>query len=287
MMPLAVYAQTYTDPTNPFASGYVNSSCQFPQLTLGGLLDGFQHGRDLWAVYGDKMGLLPSSPEPNKVWFRSSGSALTQESAGAVLRGIWPGHNGPLPLHQQPSHVDSVNQGFSCPARSKLLSQIQSTDEWREHLEATQPLRDRLADLFGANETDWMSTFDHFADNFQGRLCNGYQLPCSRADPSACVTEHDVHSVFRAGDWEWNYWWRRNQDASQYIKLVEGLFLKEIATRLESVAESTLVRAYTHHFLHDGDLCPVLGALGIEQLRWPGMASNIAFEVWYAFHLAN
>lgn len=281
MEPLPVYAQMYTDPTNPFVVGSVNGSCQYPQLTLGGVLDGYQHGQDLWAIYGEKMGLLPSSPDSPAVWFRSSSSPLTQGSAGAVLRGMWPDHRGPLPLHQQASGVDTVDQGFPCPARSRLLSSIESTEEWKRHLAVTQSLRDRLAGLLDANRTDWMSTFDHFADNFQARLCNGYRLPCSRADPSACVTEDDAYEVFRAGDWEWNYRWHLNPDASQYIQLVEGLFLKELAERLESISQDALGRVYTHNFVHDGDLGPVLGAVGIEQLRWPGMGSNVAFEVWY------
>lgn len=260
---------------------FVNGSCQYPQLTLGGILDGYQHGRDLWAVYGDSMKLLPSSPDSQKVWFRSSSSPLTQDSAGAVLRGIWPNHREPLPLHQQPPGVDTVNQVIPCQARSNLLAKIQSTDAWKEHLEVTRPLRARLARLFRANMTEWMSTFDHFADNFQARLCNGYRLPCSRSDPLSCVTEDEAHEVFRAADWEWNYWWRQNQNASRYIQLTEGLFLKEIAVRLKSTSQETLGRVYTHSFVHDGDLGPVLGAMGIQRLRWPGMGSNMAFEVWY------
>jgi acid phosphatase len=145
----------------------------------------------------------------------------------------------------------------------------------------TRPLRDRLARLFQSNLTEWMTTFDHFADNFQARLCNGYRLPCSRTDPPACVTEDEASEVFRAGDWEWNYWWRQNEDARRYIQLTEGLFLKEIAMRLETMPKEAPGRIYTHNFVHDGDLGPVLGAMGIQQLRWPGMGSNIAFEVWF------
>lgn len=276
-----MFARTYTDSSNPFVMNYVNGSCQYPQLTLGGVLDGYQHGRDLWSIYGEKLQLLPLSPDPETTWFRSSNSPLTQSSAGAVLRGIWPEYRGPLPVHQQPAEVDTVNQGFPCPARSRLLSEIQSTEEWNEHLAATKSLRERLVKLLGADRPDWMSTFDHFADNFQARLCNGYHLPCSRTDSSKCVTESDAYEVFRAGDWEWNFWWRRNEHAKRYITLTEGLFLQEIAQRLELVSQNSLARAYTHNFVHDGDLGPILGALAIHQLRWPGMASNVAFEVWY------
>lgn len=281
---IPMYSETYTDLANPFASRSVSGTCQYPQLTLGGVLDGYRHGKDLWEVYGEQLKLLPSSPDTESVWFRASGSPLTHSSAGAVLRGIWPHHDGPLPLHQQASTIDTVDQGFPCPSRSQLLSDIQSTEEWNEHLVATQSLRDRLAVLFNANKTDWMSTFDHFADNFQARLCNGYRLPCSLSDPSACVTKDDVYAVFRGGDWEWNYWWRLNRNASRYIQLTEGLFLQEMIVRLKAIENGRLDRVYTHNFLHDGDLGPILGALSIQQLRWPGMGSNIAFEVWYVYH---
>lgn len=258
----------------------VQGTCQYPQLTVGGLLDGYQHGRDIRALYGDKLGLLPSYPDERKVWFRSSSSPLTQDSAGGVLRGIWPFHYGAVPLHQQASSVDTVNGGYSCPAQSTVLSAIESSDKWKEHMSATQPLRDTLATMFDANTNSWMSTFDHFADNFQARLCNGYELPCSRSNPSQCVTQVQADEVFRAGDWEWNYYWRENENATLYIQLTEGLFIKEILGRIEAVAHGKSDLVYSHNFVHDGDIGPVLGALGIEQLRWPAMASNIAFEIW-------
>lgn len=279
-----VYGQAYSDPANPFLGSYVNGTCQYPQLTIGGLLDGYQHGRDLRAVYGDKLGFLPSSPDQEgsdaKVWLRSTSSALTQSSAGGVLQGLWPDHEDPIPLHQQASGIDTLNRGFPCSARDSLLSSIQSTSVWNEHLSVTTPLRDRLAAAFDANEPAWMSTFDHFADNFQARLCNGYELPCPK-DGSECVTTDEANTVFRAGDWEWNYWWRYNDDAMRYIQLVQGLFIGEIVRKLEAVQHGKSSIVYSHTFLHDGDIGPVLGALGIKALRWPGMASNVAVEVWY------
>ncbi|PYH49352.1 histidine acid phosphatase [Aspergillus saccharolyticus JOP 1030-1] len=281
--PLHVYAQSYSDPTNPFLATYVNGSCQYPQLTVGGFLDGYQHGRDLRAVYLYKLHLIPSDPAEEsgrKVWLRSSSSALTQESAGGVLRGLWPEYQGSLPLHQQAASVDTVDQGFSCSARSDLLSAIESTPVWKEHLTVTASLRNQLADMFDANTSSWMSTFDHFADNFQARLCNGYSLPCSLKDESRCATQQQADEVFRAGDWEWNYWWRHNANATRYIQLVEGLFIGEVVQHLEAVAKGTSTLVYSHSFVHDGDLGPVLGALGIKALRWPGMGSNLAFEIW-------
>ena len=278
IQPMPVYAQTYQDPNDPFKTG-VNSTCQFPQITIGGIEDGYQHGKDIWDVYHTKLGLIPKEPN-ERVWFRSSDSALVQASAGAVLRGVWPEYKGSLPLHQMVTSVDTVNEGFSCNAISSTLDKIKSTDKWTEHMKATKELRSKLGSMLGADDSSWQETFDHFCDNFQARLCNGYELPCSVSNSSQCVTMKMAEEVFRAGDWEWNYYWRTNEYATKYIQLVEGLFIGEIVDDLKATQDGTSSIDYRHTFIHDGDIGPILGALGINALRWPGMASNIAFEVW-------
>jgi acid phosphatase len=275
---MPMYAQTYQDPTNPFTPG-VNGTCQYPQITIGGVQDGYQHGEDLYRVYGKKLGLIPKKPN-DRVWFRSSESALTQGSAGAVLRGVWPDYDGALPLHQMVSSVDTVNEGYSCSAISSTLSALQSTTEWKEHLSATSDLRSKLGSMLGATSSSWQNTFDHFCDNFQARLCNGYELPCSVSNSSACVTMEMAEEAFRAGDWEWNYYWRANPYVTKYIQVVEGLFIGEIVAHLQAVLDGSSTLDYSHVFVHDGDIGPILGALGINALRWPAMASNVAFEVW-------
>ncbi|KAJ5455607.1 uncharacterized protein N7458_003871 [Penicillium daleae] len=278
IQPMPMYAQTYQDSTNPFTPG-VNGTCQYPQITIGGVQDGYQHGKDLWNVYGQKLGLIPKKPN-DRVWFRSSESALTQGSAGAVLRGVWPDYEGALPLHQMVSSVDTVNEGYSCSAIGSTLSALQSTTEWNDHLSVTSELRSQLGSMLGATSSSWQSTFDHFSDNFQARLCNGYELPCSVSNSSACVTMEMAEEVFRAGDWEWNYYWRTNPYVTKYIQVVEGLFIGEIVAHLQAVQDGKSTLDYSHVFVHDGDIGPILGALGINALRWPAMASNIAIEVW-------
>ena len=275
-----MYAETYTDLSNPFISTYVRGTCQYPQLTVGGLLDAYQHGKDLWSVYGEKLGFFPSSPD-DTTWFRSTESPLTQETAGGVLRGIWPQYNEPVPLHQQAEYVDTVDQSFTCDYRDTVLSDITSSSAWKSQLKATAPLLSQLS-WATQNSSDWTETFDHLCDNFQARLCNGYELPCKVNDTSECVTMKQVDEAFRAGDWEWNYYWRASSDAKKYIWTTEGLFIGEILSRFAAVQAGTSTIKYEHDFLHDGDIGPIAGALGITALRWPGMGSNIAFEIWKA-----
>jgi len=248
-------------------------------LTIGGLLDGYTHGQDIWSVYGAKLGLIPNVPD-NTVLFRSTGSSLTQDSAGGVLRGVWPNYSGSLPLMQQTSAVETIGQGFPCNARNTILAAIETAPTWIQHLNETSSLVKTFGTMLGANTSAWTTTFDHFSDNFQGRLCNGYALPCNVHNASDCVTMDMAEEVFRAGDWEWNYYWRNNPNVTAYIQAAEGLFIGEMIRDFQGVVNGTSPLKYKHIFVHDGDVGPIAGALGISQLRWPAMASNIEFEIW-------
>lgn len=83
----------------------------------------------------------------------------------------------------------------------------------------------------------------------------------------------------------YNYWWRRNQNVTEYITVIEGMFIAELVRSFEAVVAGEKEVVYRHVFAHDGDIAPLLGALGIKALRWPGMGSNVAFEFWYVFSI--
>lgn len=279
--PLPVYARTYYEGENPLMQTFTNSTCQFPQLTLGGYLDGVQHGQELRCVYGERYGVLPRVPSPEHVWLRSSSAALTQDTAGGVLRGLWPHHNGPLPLHQQAEDVDTHGT-FSCDRRDALKKKAESTSEWKAFMKATQPLQKRLVSMLRTNESDWNSDWDHYCDNFQARLCNGYPLPCAHDDPHKCVTTAEARQTFAAGDWMYNYLWVRQKYAKELIRLTSGLLIRDTLRQLREIASGHSKRSYVHLFMHDGDIAPLAASLGIQTLRWPGMGSNIALELWNA-----
>ena len=280
IQPMPVFAQTYVDFLNPLYRTFTNSTCQFPQITLGGFLDGVQHGKELRELYGDKYHVIPDQPDPHRVWMRSSTAALTQDSASGVLRGIWPDVQGPLPLFQQADQVDTHEP--SCDRADSLLSAAKKTDAWKKHLSVTKHLRKELEAILQTNVSDWQSDWDHYNDNFQARLCNGYQLPCSNDDPTKCVTKDQARKVFAAGDWEYNYYWVARDNVTEAIRLTSGLYIKDLIEQLKEMNSGNSDLQYVHHFMHDGDIGPLAGSLGIKSLRWPGMASNIAIELWTA-----
>ncbi|WFD20573.1 hypothetical protein MCAP1_002820 [Malassezia caprae] len=276
--PLPVYAATYVDRQNPLYATLTNSTCQFPQLTVGGFLDGVQHGKELYELYGEKYHVIPSEPSKETVWLRSSTAPLTQGSAGGVLRGLWPHYNKPLPLHQQIDSIDSHEP--SCDYMDTLKSASMSTKSWKKHLKVTESLRKELAHMLFTNNSDWNSDFDHYNDNFQARLCNGYKLPCDQSGSGKCVTNEQARQVFVAGDWEYNYYWVDRENVTEAIQLTSGLYIKDMLKQLQEVESGKSSLKYMHHFMHDGDIGPLAGSLGIRSLRWPGMASNIAIELW-------
>lgn len=63
-------------------------SCQFPQITAGGLDDSWQHGKDLYQVYHDLLGFLPNNAA-DKVSYRVTQNVITSEVAGMVINGMF------------------------------------------------------------------------------------------------------------------------------------------------------------------------------------------------------
>lgn len=258
----------------------MNGTCQFPQLTYGGLEDAFQHGQDLWKLYGEELKLLPNYPDPSRVFHRASSSTLTENTAGGVIRGMWPLYILPVPLYQQGTGVDTISEGYSCPIIGTLQSQYESASVWQQHFQVMAPVVDSLDSITVGDASAWHASFDHYNDNFQSHTCNGYSLPFSVSNSDTCVSQQQADQVFNAGDFEWNYYWVAQENTTDYITGTEGLFIGEISQHLTQVSLGKSSLKFSHIFAHDGDVGSVAGALGIELLRWPGMDSNIAFELW-------
>lgn len=86
-----------------------NSTCQFPQITAGGLEDSWQHGKvgltgltasagrngcctsqDLAGVYQDKLGFISSTLNDSEVTFRVTNNEITSQVLGALIVGLYP-----------------------------------------------------------------------------------------------------------------------------------------------------------------------------------------------------
>ncbi|KAI9686576.1 MAG: hypothetical protein M1822_003587 [Bathelium mastoideum] len=288
------YWSVFDSNSNPFVVQGFNGTCQFPQITAGGLSDSYQHGADLKSVYGDMLGFIPSNYDNNTVSYRVTNNVITSQVAGEVVAAMHPGQTGSrivTPLLIQPDSIDSLEPAYSCPRASSITGAYgpgSTSPGWLAHLNASAPLFSALDALSGVNPTasDWHVSWDHYFDNLSSRLCHDKPLPCNISNPSLCVTQHQANEVFRLGEYEYSYIYRDDPMSLPASTASYGVYVAELATNLRgamgegsgSYGGSGL--KYRHNIAHDGSISPLLSILQIDVMVWPGMGAEVVFELY-------
>lgn len=270
---------------NPFQTG-PNGTCQFPQITAGGLRDSSDHGKDLRSVYGDLLGFLPDEYDPNLMQFRVTNNVITSQVAGGLIDGFFDlkGQGPDFGVFIQPAAFDSLEPAYTCNGANTIRNNYQTTPEWFQHINdtRTQDLFKRLDALSKVDPKDsgWHVWMDHYFDNLSSRLCHDKPLPCEVGNPNNCISQEDAQLVFRLADYEYNFIYRQAQNSTAYSVGKYGLFLNELVHHLEAKVTGNDSIVYRHNVAHDGSISALLGALQIEFLRWPGLGSEVVFELW-------
>ena len=291
------YWSVYTSSSNPLAPQGFNGTCQFPQITRGGLDDSWQHGNDLYGVYHDLLGFLPEQYDPNLVSFRVTNNVITSQVASMLTSGMFgsEAHQN-LPLLVQPASIDSLEPVYTCSAATKNFSGYgagSSDPGWISHLKAASDLYENLDTICGVSPTDsdFHMSFDHYFDNLSARLCHAKPLPCNASNPSLCVTQAMADGVFRLGQYEYSYVYRdAGPRTLEYSAGSYGIWVAELAQNLRDAMHATdsadtgngtssRIR-YRHNIAHDGSLGRLLSILQIEKMVWPGMGSEVVFELY-------
>ncbi|KAJ7063445.1 histidine phosphatase [Mycena amicta] len=261
--------------TNTVGPGFVNTTCQLPQITSEGLEDSHTHGSDLRAVYAERLGLSDRF-DPSTAQIRVTNNVITSQVAGALVKGLFPATTNAAVLIQS-SNYDSLEPTYSCGAADSLrASYTTGSSNWTSHLTAAASLYAHLDAVSGTSNPDtggWHSSFDQV-------LCHGKKLPCSVNDTSLCVTTEEANTVFRLGNWEYSYYFRDAPDSAQYAALHYGAWFLELKGHLQAVMSGQSKIKYFHNVAHDGSVSPVLGFLQIANMVWPGMGSEVVFELY-------
>ena len=291
------YWSVYTSSSNPLAPRGFNGSCQFPQITRGGLDDSWQHGSDLYGVYHDLLGFLPDKYDPNLVTYRVTNNVITSQVASMVTSGMFGGEaQQNLPLLVQPASIDSLEPAYTCPAATKNFSAYgpgSNDSGWTSHLKAASDLYAKLDSISGVSPTDsgFHMSFDHYFDNLSARLCHVKPLPCNASNPSFCVTQAMADEVFRLGQYEYSYLYRdAGPRTLEYSTGKYGIWVAELAENLRqamlanySAKASNRTKSsirYRHNIAHDGSISLILSILQIDKMVWPGMGSEVVFELY-------
>ncbi|KAH8883803.1 histidine acid phosphatase [Thozetella sp. PMI_491] len=282
------YWKGYISPINPFVpSGFVGS-CQFPQITATGLDDSWQHGADLYALYHDLLGFLPGRGDDwrSKVTYRVTNNVITSQVAGMVINGMW-GSASDVPLIIEATGVDSLEPQYSCSSASNAFNTIKSSSNpaWAQHLSSATSLYATLDDISGVSPTDsgFHASFDHYYDNLSARQCHGKPLPCklvNGVNSTTCVTQDIADEVYRFGNWEYSQIYR---DAPASLAASAGSFgvwIAELAAHLRAVIDGSGSTLYYHNIAHDGSVSRLLSILQIDTMVWPGMGSEVVFELY-------
>ncbi|KAG5982968.1 hypothetical protein E4U55_001020 [Claviceps digitariae] len=266
-----VFRQGYTSPSNPFVpSGWIGS-CSFPQITAGGLQDSWQHGADLYAVYHGLLGFLPERHEDYRsvVRYRVTNNIITSQVAGMAVG------------------VDSLEPQYVCTTANSLFNSIKSNNssDWKKHLESTESLFHDLDDISGVPPDDggFHASFDHYYDNLSARQCHDRPLPCKLIhgqNSTSCVTQDLADFVYRMGNWEYSHIYRDHPSSLSASSLSLGVWIAELTKHLRDVMDGKSEVLYFHNIAHDGSIARLLSILQIDEMVWPGMGSEVVFELY-------
>ncbi|KAI0401770.1 histidine acid phosphatase [Xylaria palmicola] len=278
----------FTSPVNPFAGSGWMGSCQFPQITADGLEDSYVHGADLYGVYHELLGFLPArgarDGRRGRVVYRVTQNVITSQVAGMLIGGTWGTHNS-VPLLIEAAGVDSLEPQYTCAAGSALFGAIRSSADaaWRAHLEGAADLYRVLDDISGVPPADagFHASFDHYFDNLSARQCHAKPLPCKIGDPASCVDQALADAVYRLGQWEYSHIYRDAPQSLAASVASYGVWIAELAAHLRAaVAGEEEAPLYFHNVAHDGSVSRVLSILQIDVMVWPGMGSEVIFELY-------
>ncbi|KAI1104841.1 phosphoglycerate mutase-like protein [Jackrogersella minutella] len=278
----------YISPINPYTpSGWIGT-CQFPQITSAGLDDSWVHGRDLYEVYHDLLRFLPGRGQDwrTKIAYRVTNNVITSQVAGMLINGMW-GATESVPLMIQGVGVDSLEPQYSCSAGSNLFNAIKSSSNaaWKDHLSAAANLFSTLDNISGVPPSDsgFHASFDHYFDNLSARQCHAKPLPCRLEDgvnSTECADQTTANAVYRMGQWEYSQMYRDAPTSLSASSAAYGVWIAELSQNLRNAIAGNEGPIYLHNIAHDGSVSRVLSILQADVMVWPGMGSEVVFELY-------
>ena len=193
--------------------------------------------------------------------------------------------NTQVPVSIQPSSIDSLEPVYTCAAAMTLYANYSvgsKNANWTAHLNQSVSLFATLDAISGVNTTDpsWHQWFDHYFDSFSARQCHAKPLPCSAKNASACVTQEEADAVYRRGEYEYSYIWRDAPQSLAESTASYGVWVAELASNLRAAMSGSSPIIYRHNVAHDGSVSRLLSILQLDVMVWPGMGSEVVFELY-------
>ena len=95
-----------------------------------------------------------------------------------------------------------------------------------------------------------------------------------------CVTEAIADEVFRLGEWEYSYIYRDAPQSLRASTASYGVWIAELAQNIRDRIRGSSSIVYRHNVAHDGSISRLLSILQVDVMVWPGMGSEVVFEIY-------
>jgi hypothetical protein len=202
-----------------------------------------------------------------------------------IVSSFYPHLTAGYPLQIEPSTIDSLEPAYSCPNASSLYANYSVGSKnaaWTQHLSASALLFSELDSVSGVPPTDvgFHMSYDHYYDNLSARQCHAKPLPCSTKNSSLCVTQAEANEVYRLGQYEYSYIHRGSSLSLQAAVGSYGIYIAELSQNIRSTLSGSSKIKYKHNVAHDGSVSRLLAILQVDVMVWPGMGSEIVFEIF-------
>ena len=202
------------------------------------------------------------------------------------MEGQYPAlRNHPVSVLIQPDSIDSLEPAYSCDTADDLYASYgvgSDAANWTLHLNDSVSLFGKLDSVSRVNtsDPDWHNWFDHYFDNLSARLCHQKPLPCQIGNSSNCITEADADAVFRRGQYEYSFIYRDSPASLPASTASFGIYMAELAQNLRDGMKGASPVVYKHNVAHDGSVSRLLSILQVDVMVWPGMGSEVVFELY-------
>lgn len=183
----------------------------------------------------------------------------------------------------QASGIDSLEPKYSCPRSAHLFRSIQHSTSWRKLLASTSSLYNALDSVSGVPPTDiaFHRSIDHYYDNLSARQCHSKPLPCKLSDKVSCISQLQADFAYRIGHYEYSYTYRDDPRSLEASVASFGVWIAELSRHFRDAAENKSQVRYRHNIAHDGSIARLLSILQIDEMVWPGMGSEVIFELYH------
>eukprot|EP00298_Acanthocystis_sp_HF-20_P011397 c19372_g1_i1.p1 GENE.c19372_g1_i1~~c19372_g1_i1.p1 ORF type:complete len:451 (+),score=153.94 c19372_g1_i1:22-1353(+) len=256
----------------------LNGTCYAGQLTPKGFQQQYAMGDSFRQIYSKYMQIIPPA-----IYVRSTNVERARQSGQAFLAGLLIGEFFGISINTAFDNTYDMLLPTTqyCPRLAEIADELVNSDGWKQMHPQNNEILNQLNEICPtANLTSWQSSYDHYFDNLNARICHNFSLPCSPTNSSHCVTIELAQSLSELAIQEWNYVYG-GYLGQEKSSLETGFFINTLVqnmlNKINNPANTPSINLFA---AHDETISMALSALNITQPIRPPYASNLAFELW-------